>query len=346
MGSFSSIDEIRNHEGDIDNIIKEVIDIDDDDSKIASLILDICSVNTLVEDEDILYDFYRETEDRKAKFELSKCFLKIVESGHVSEKLMQLTLDMTEPSYHTTEMNEIAFKRILWCVEWRNYLNTSLRREFDIEDCNSNKSSIKKQYNITSNGEKIGTILKYKYRNRSKIDIQRLEKLRVISSTYDEGIIRNGLKIWIEILQNDIVSEIPSSIVKDACHLVSKFAQQSFTRLSLNIMKLSYTIVDTELQRHIIHSLCDPSEEISQLATDTLIDIVVQQKGDISKEDHVIEIIRREYGISKGKSIEMTMMRRPNFKTACVALSYLLSESNVSHFLAKIGLLKFSVKTP
>lgn len=340
MGSFSSIDEIRNHEGDIDNVIEEAIDIDDDDRKIASLILDICSVNTLVEDEEILYDFYRDTEDRKAKFKLSKCLLKIVESGHVSERLMQLTLDMTEPSYHNTEMNELAFKRIIWCVEWRDYLNTNLRREFDIDDCDSNKSSTKKRYNVTSNGEKIGTVLEYKGRNRSKINIQRLEKLSVISSTYDEGIIRNGLQIWIEILRNDIVSEIPSSVVKDACHLVSKFAQQSFTRVSLNIIKLSYRIVNTELQRYIINSLCDPSEEISKLATDTLINIVVQQKGNISKKDQVVDIIRREYGVSEGKSVEVTIMRRPNFKTACVALSYLLAESNVSQFLAKIGLLK------
>lgn len=340
MSGFSGIDEIKNHEGEIDNIIEEVIDIDDDDSKKASLILDRCSVNKLVENEDILYDFYVKTEDRKAKFEISKCLLKIVESGHVSERLMKLTLDMTEPSYHSTEMNEIAFKRTFWRTEWRDYINTSLRREINIKKRESNKPSVKKQYNIASNDEVIGTVSEYRSRNRSKISIQKLEKLNVISSTYDEGIIRNGLKIWIEILKNDIVPEIPSSILKDACHLISKFAQQSFTRPSIEIIKLSYRIVDTELQEYIIQSLCDPSEEISQLATDTLINIVIQQKGSISEKDQVVEIIRREYGISEGKSIEVTIMRRPNFKTACIALSYLLTESNVSHFLAKIGILK------
>jgi hypothetical protein len=334
MAKVSDTTELEEKLKDSQEPIEDCIEIAEDEVS-AKYISENFDTDKLIENADHLISLYEKTDDRRAMFYISNCFVRITNRGYASKNLMNVALGMTKASNFRVTHQDVSFIHRIWVSNSKDYLKEKIDN-FDTHEKDSSSNEI----SVRVAGREIGTIEKFGGDQPDKLTVELWQEMQVVETVSEEGIIGNGFDIWTNIIENNNISGVPSAVVDDACYILMNFASQSFVHSLLEFVSKSYSNLEDELQEQILSSLCQSSGDIEEVSCNYLLQIVIDASGEIPSCSMVEEYVRSKYGIEVGTELELTRVRSRQYRQACVALSYICTDSSIVRLLTKVGIVK------
>lgn len=333
MGKVSGASELEEKLRDSKEPIKDCIEIADDDVS-ARYISKNFDTSKLIDNASQLISLYEMTDDRRAKFYISNCFVRMTSQGYTSKDFMNLALSMTQPNNFRVTNQKVSFIHRIWVDDSENYLQNKIDN-FNLVE----KTGSSREISVKVADKEIGLIERFGGNQPDKLTVELSQEMRVVETVSEESIIANGFDIWTNIIKKNDISDIPGAVVKDACHILTNFASQSFTHSVLEFVSNAYEYLGNELQKQVLSSLYQSSGDIEDISCNYLTRIVIDSEGEIPYESEVEKYIRSKYGIQKGTELELTRVRSQQYRDACVAISYISTDSSIIRYLTRAGII-------